>query len=79
MMAKTNAQRQADYRAKREAERITEEELRRIIGEAYFCGRDDQAARKPVGTLQTIYERVTDNIVRDTMNAQRQLGVEKFK
>lgn len=78
-MAKTNAERQAAYRAKRESERITEEELRRIIGEAYFCGRDDQQDQKPVGTLQKIYERVVANIVRDTLNAQRQVGVQKFK
>lgn len=58
-MAKTNAQRQADYRHRRDSERISETQLQWLLYLAYNAGREDREEGKMV-TFSRLYDRIVD-------------------
>lgn len=58
-MAKTNAQRQAEFRHRRNSERISESQLMWLLHLAYQAGREDNQEGKRV-TFSELYSRVVD-------------------
>lgn len=57
MSARSNAQRQADFRQRRRAMPSAEAEFRRLMLEAYYLGRMDRADEADVASVDEIIER----------------------
>lgn len=54
-MAKSNAERQADFRKRLKALRIDDHELQMLLFAAYYRGRSDEIDRKPEGEVSHEY------------------------
>lgn len=78
-MAKTNAERQAAYRQRRNSERITEEDLKLMLFHAYMLGRADLRKGKDIfeGTTdaarwkQEIYDRTCEDAAGTALDLDR--------
>lgn len=57
-MAKNNAQRQADYRARQKAFPKTESDLRMLLIDAYYLGRADKGDGRDGRSTDSIVEAV---------------------
>lgn len=81
-MAKTNAQRQAEYRKRQKAHVITPDQLKFVIWAAYHLGRDDQRSGKKEwyeqegkgNPLETIEARTLDQFMNDELDRERRWG-----
>jgi len=76
-MAKSNAERQAAYRQRRDSERITEADLRLFLMHAYFLGRSDERHDREDYEgewLQRLYARVCEDAACTALDSERHVN-----
>lgn len=75
-MAKSNAQRQAEYRTRRAQHQVSPQQMKFLLWAAYCLGREDEMEKREGcgGSLDKVEQRSLDRYMNDELDRERRWG-----